>query len=250
MKALFVGDCQDLCEAIDLMLKVRWPELSLIHARQSAESLVPIHREEPDIVMLHFFEPGPESVRSEEGGADPSDSGGAPTLSCFDLIARIRSFSNVPIIVISQSDDVIDRVRALEVGADDWISSSFIPMEFIAKVNAIIRRCSPGKQGIASFLNGRLAINYSAREVFVSGRPVRLTPIQYKILCHLVQNRGRVCSSSELLLHVWGPHYGDDREVLKRSVHRLRSRIEEDPSNPQIICNHRGVGYVISASDT
>lgn len=234
------------------MLKVRWPDLRLIRARESAESLELIHREEPDIVMLHFSERSSGHVLSEEGGAGQSNSEGAPLLDCFELIARIRSLSNVPVIVISQSDDVIDRVRALEVGADDWMSSSFIPMEFIAKVNAILRRCSPGRQGIASFLNGRLAVDYSAREVFVSGRPVKLTPIQYKIFCHLIQNAGRVCTSSELLLHVWGPHYGDDREVLKRNVHRLRSRIEEDPSKPQIICNHRGVGYVIgaSASDT
>jgi len=77
---------------------------------------------------------------------------------------------------------------------------------------------------------------------------VKLTPIQYKLLCHLIKNRGRVCSTAELLQHVWGPNYSDDRELLKLSVYRLRSRIEEDPSNPEIISNERGIGYVIKAS--
>jgi DNA-binding response OmpR family regulator len=139
-------------------------------------------------------------------------------------------------------------VKALEMGADDWVSPSFVPMEFIAKVNAILRRRSANNHDVSSFLNGKLSINYDTRQVRVSGKPVKLTPIQYKLLCHLIQNQGRVCSSTELLQHVWGPNYGDEKELLKLSVYRLRSKIEEDPSNPEIIFNERGVGYVIRAS--
>ncbi|UCD22254.1 MAG: response regulator transcription factor [Chloroflexota bacterium] len=160
----------------------------------------------------------------------------------------MRSFSDVPLIVISQSDDVLNKVKALDMGADDWISPSSAPMEFIAKVNAILRRCS-SNSSIASFcLNGKLSVNYDTHQVCISGKPVKLTPIQYKLLCHLVKNQGRVCSTTELLQHVWGPNYSDDRELLKLSVYRLRSRIEEDPSNPEIIFNERGMGYVIKAS--
>ena len=232
MKVLVVGCSQDLVQDISFILKVRWPDLCLVHADENGENLELIHREQPDIVLLHLSE------LCEE----------APPPNCFDFISQIRGFSDVPLIVISQSDDVLGKVKALDMGADDWVSPSLVPMEFIAKVNAILRRCSSNNHTAAFFLHGKLSINYDTRQVSISGRPVKLTPIQYKLLCHLIKNRGRVCSTAELLQHVWGPNYGDDRELLKLSVYRLRSRIEEDPSNPEIIFNERGIGYVIKAA--
>jgi len=231
MKVLVVSYSQDLGQEISSILKVRWPDLSLVHTDEARESPELIRREQPDIVMFHI----------------PERREGTPPLDCFDLISQIRSFSNVALIVISQSDDVMDKVKALEMGADDWVSPSFCPMEFIAKVNAILRRRSPNNHGVFFFLNDKLSINYAARQVRISGKPVKLTPIQYKLLCHLVENQGRVCSSAELLQHVWGPNYSDERELLKLGVYRLRSKIEEDPSNPEIIFNERGIGYVIRA---
>jgi len=232
MRVLAVSCSQDLIQDISFILKIRWPDLSLVHVDEAAESLELIHREQPDVVMFHLSEQCLE----------------APPPNCFDIISQLRSLSDVPLIVISQSDDVMDKVKALDMGADDWVSPYFVPMEFIAKVNAIVRRRSSNNH-VASFLmDGKLSIDYDARQVCISGKPVKLTPIQYKLLCHLIKNRGRVCSTAELLQHVWGPNYSDDRELLKLSVYRLRSRIEEDPSNPEIISNERGIGYVIKAS--
>jgi len=232
MKVLVVSYSQDLAQDISSILKVRWQDLSLVHTDEARESPELIHREQPDIVMFHL----------------PERREGAPPLNCFDIISQIHSFSGVPLIVISQSDDVMDKVKALEMGADDWVSPSFVPMEFIAKVNAILRRRSPNHHDVSLFLNDKLSINYATRQVRISGKPVKLTPTQYKLLCHLVENQGRVCSSAELLQHVWGPNYSDERELLKLGVYRLRSKIEEDPSNPKIIFNERGIGYVIGAS--
>jgi two-component system KDP operon response regulator KdpE len=232
MKVLVVSYSQDLSDAIFSVLKVRWPDLSLVHASEAEESPELIHREQPDIVMFH----------------SPERSAGTPPLDCFDIISQIRSFSDVLLIVISQNDDVMDRVKALEMGADDWVSPSFIPMEFIAKVNAILRRRSANNHEGSFSLNGKLSINYDSRQVNISGKLVKLTPIQYKLLCHLIKNLGKVCSSAELLQHVWGPNYSGETELLKLSVYRLRSKIEADPSNPEIIFNERGVGYVIRAS--
>jgi two-component system KDP operon response regulator KdpE len=232
MKVLVVSHSQDLWQAISPILKVRWPDLSLVHVNEARESLELIHREQPDVVMFHL----------------PERSEGAPPLDCFDFISQIRSFSGVPLIVISQSNDVMDKVKALEMGADDWVSPSFVPMEFIAKVNAILRRCSPRNDRKSYFLGGKLAINYATREIFVFDKKLKLTPIQYRLLCHLIENQGRVCSSAELLQHVWGPNYSDERELLKLGIYRLRSKIEEDPSNPEIVLNERGIGYVIRAS--
>ena len=232
MKVLVISHSQELAQAIASVLKVRWPNVSLVQVNEAGKSLELIHGEQPDIVIFHLPEPGE----------------GPPSLDCFDLISQMRGFSDVPLIVISQSHDVMDEVQALEMGADDWVSASFVPMEFIAKVNALLRRCSPNKRGVSSFLGGRLSIDYAACRVHISGKPVGLTPIQYRIFCYLAENEGRVCPSTELLRHVWGPHHGDDKELLKLNVYRLRSKIEEDPSNPDIISNERGMGYVMRAS--
>ena len=232
MKVLVVSHSQDLSQAISAILNLRWPDLDLVHADEATESLQLIHREQPDIVMFHLPEPGEV----------------ASSADCFRIISQIRGLSDVLLIVISQRDDVMDRVRALEMGADDWLSPSSIPMEFIAKVNAILRRRSANNQDVSFFQNGKLSINHDTRQVSISGKPVKLTPIQYKLLCHLIENLGRVCSSTELLQHVWGPNYGDEKELLKLSVYRLRSKIEADPSNPEIIFNERGMGYIIRDS--
>ena len=234
MKVLITSCPQDLAEDIFFILRIRWPDLCIVYIDEARESLELIHREQPDIIIFHLSE------RCAE----------APPSNCFDFIGQIRNFTDVPLIIISQSNDVMDKVRALDRGADDWVSPSFVPMEFIAKVNAILRRCTPRNDRRSCFLGGKLTVDYSTREVFISDKKVKLTPIQYKLLCHLIKNQGRVCSAAELLQHVWGPHYSDDRELLKLSVYRLRSRIEEDPSNPEIIFNERGIGYVIRASSS
>jgi DNA-binding response OmpR family regulator len=230
MKVLFVGNSEELSQAMSFILKVRWRNLSLIHAAEARQATELIHREQPDIVMLQV------------DAASPDD---------FDLIRQIRSFSDIPLIALSQSKDVIDKVRALEMGADDWISPSS-PMEYIARVNAVLRRCSPLGDGYtASFLCGKLSINYATHDVYVNGKPVRLTPIEYKILCQLVRSEGSVVSHTNLLNSVWGPHYGAAPAFLKKYIQRLRSKIEEDPADPKIICTRRGVGYIfITTSDS
>jgi DNA-binding response OmpR family regulator len=228
MKVLFVGGSEELSETIFLILKVRWRELSLVSATEASEALELVGREQPDIVMLHL---------------DP------PSADCFDFISQIRMFCNVPLIVLSENGSVVDKIRALEMGADDWIASDCIPMEFIAKVNAILRRCYPHTDNhISSFFNGRLSINYAAHEVCMLGKEVKLTPIEYKLLYQLVRNEGSVVTHTNLLHSVWGTDYEADPEFVKKYIHRLRSKIEEDPANPKIIVNERGVGYMYLSS--
>ena len=168
---------------------------------------------------------------------------------CFDLIGKIRSFSDVLLIVISQRDDTMDKVRALEVGADEWIIQSSVPMEFIAKVNALLRRCPlPIDSRLLSFLNGRLTVNLCTHQVYLSGKQLRLTPIEYRILCQLAQHEGNVVSRETLLRAVWGPNYEADPEYLKKYIYRLRCKVEEDPAAPRIVLTERGVGYIMASS--
>jgi DNA-binding response OmpR family regulator len=232
MKALLVKLPEELSRYVLLVLNIRWPGMMSVHAGEAGEAAGLIHSERPDLVFLYLPE--------RSTGSEPEE--------CFQLIGEISSFCEVPLVVIGASDDVTDKIKALETGADDWVSRDFVPMEFIAKVNAILRRRYPNKQGVASLYGGRLSIDYDARQVYISGNPVNLTPTQYDILCHLARNVGRVCTNTELLQHIWGPNYADEKEILKLSVHRLRSRIEKDPSSPEIILNERGIGYVIRAS--
>ena len=226
MRVLVVADSEELAQTISVVLKVRWPQLSLLHAGEARVSIDLIHREEPDLVMLDLD---------------------SAAVNGFDLISQIRGFSDVPLIAISQKDDVTDKVRALEMGVDEWIAPSSVPMEFIAKVNAILRRCAPysSSSRVSSFLNGKLRIDYATRKVSVLGRSVKLTPIEYEILCQLVRNEGSVVSHANLLHSVWGPNYGADPEFLKKYIHRLRCKVEEDPADPQMILTERGVGYIL-----
>jgi DNA-binding response OmpR family regulator len=229
MKVLVVTGSEELLKTVPVVLKVRWPNLTLFHSSEAGESLQLIHREQPDIAMLHL-DSGPED--------------------CFDLISQIRGFSDVPLVVISQRDDVMDKVRALETGADEWIVQSSVPMEFIAKVNALLRRCrAPSSSCVLSFLDGKLSMDCCTRKVCVLGKMVKLTPIEYKILWQLAQNEGSVVSREALIRGVWGPRYAADPEFLKRHIYRLRSKVEEDPAAPKILLTERGVGYIIASSN-
>ena len=227
MKVLVFADSRDLVETISVILRVRWPDLSMLQATEAREGMDLIHREKLDIVMLHHHS--------------------AATVDCFDFIGQIRNFSDVPIVIVSQGSDITGEVRALEMGADDWIVLSSIPMAFIARVNAILRRCSvQNDESTSSFLDGKLSINYATHEVLVEGKVVKLTPIEYKIVCQLVKNGGGVVSRATLLHSAWGPDYRADPDFLKKYIYRLRSKMEQDPANPKLILTERGVGYRLS----
>ena len=229
MKVLLVSDSEELSRTIPLVLRVRWPNLSFFCTSEARECLQLIHREQPCIALLHL-DSGPED--------------------CFDLISQIRSFSDVPLIVISQSDDVMDKVRALEMGADEWILQSAVPMEFIAKVNALLRRCQSNADScLLSFLDGKISIDSCRHQVSVSGKQVKLTPMEYKILLQLAHGEGRIVSREDLVRTVWGPSYGDYVECLKKYIYRLRCKMEEDPATPKIVLTERGVGYFIASSN-
>jgi len=226
MKVLVLADSRDVVETISVILRVRWTDLTMLQATEAREGMDLIHREQPDIVMLHL------------------DS--AATVDCFDFIGEVRSFSDVPIITVSHQDDVTDEVRALEMGADDWIVLAS-PMVFIARVNAILRRCSAqNTEATSSFFNGKLMINCAAHEVLVEGKMVKLTPIESKIACQLVTHAGTVVSSASLLHSAWGPDYRADPGFLKKYIYRLRAKIEHDPASPELILTERGVGYKLS----
>ncbi len=224
MKVLLIGDLRELERDISVSLEVRWPGVILIYGAEQKTGVELVQTEQPDIVLLDFD---------------------SPQLDGFSMLNEVRSFSDVPIIIVSRRDDVMDTIRALEIGADNWIPKPIVPMLLLAKVNAVLRRCGVLRfqQGWPSFISDKLAINYATREVYVSGKPVKLTPTEYNMLCRLVRNEGKVVTNSSLLDSVWGPEYATDVGFIKKYVYRLRSKLEDDQENPQMLLTERGIGY-------
>jgi two-component system KDP operon response regulator KdpE len=176
---------------------------------------------------------------------------GLPDIDGLEVLRRIRAFSSVPLIILTVRGEEIDKIKALEIGADDYIVKPFAPGEFLARVRAVVRRSQipealPDEK---PFIRGRLKIDFAAREVTVAGQPVKLTPSEHKLLRQLVRNEGRVLSNQVLLERVWGPEYTAETDYIKVYIQRLREKLEEDPRNPKMILSERGVGYKFVGRD-
>jgi len=168
-----------------------------------------------------------------------------PRMDGFEVCRRLREWSQVPIIMLSAKGDESDKVKCLDLGADDYITKPFGKDELIARVKAVLRRTetaatTPTKP---SFACGDLQVNFVRREVAVAGNEVRLTPTEYTLLQEFVLNAGKALTHTHLLSKVWGPEYRDEREYLRVFVRRLRSKLESDPTNPKHILTIPGVGY-------
>ncbi|MBA2346579.1 MAG: response regulator transcription factor [Rubrobacter sp.] len=167
-----------------------------------------------------------------------------PKLDGTEVCRRIRSQSDVPIIMLTAKDDEIDRVVGLELGADDYVTKPFAVRELVARVRAIMRRVAvPAGQKQDELSYDGLRINIPSRRVAVEGREVDLTYTEFELLVTLATSPGRVFSRSTLLTRVWGDEFRDERTVDVHIRH-LREKIERDPRNPEFIHTARGVGYV------
>jgi len=151
----------------------------------------------------------------------------------------------VPVIMLTAKSEEDDRVRGLELGADDYITKPFSPRELVSRVKAVLRRTESA--GVSSKdvieVDGRLKIDFGRREVWVGNKLVKLRPTEYRLLYHLVQNAGWVQTYDQLLSRVWGYEYRDETHYVRLYINYLRQKLEEDPANPKYILTERGVGY-------
>lgn len=170
-----------------------------------------------------------------------------PVLDGFAACERIREFSNVPIIVVTAKGEERDRVRGLDLGADDYIVKPFSATELLARVRAVLRRAQKtgGVYQQSVFDHGNLKIEFARAEVFRDEKMVFLSATEYRLLLQLALNIGRVLPPEQLLTDVWGPEYRDDKEILWVSISRLRQKLEDDPRNPMHIVTRSGLGYTM-----
>lgn len=168
-----------------------------------------------------------------------------PDIDGFEVLKMIRETSNMPVIMLTAKGEEDDRVRGLELGADDYVTKPFSPRELVSRVRAVLRRAeqaSPASTEVIQ-VDDRLKIDFGRREVWVNGQLVKLRPTEYRLLYHLVQNAGWVMTYDQLLAKVWGYEYRDEPHYVRLYVNYLRQKLEEDPANPRYILTERGVGY-------
>ncbi len=171
-----------------------------------------------------------------------------PGMDGFEVCQAIRRLSDAPIIMLSARGQEGDIVRALDLGADDYLTKPFGVEEMLARVRATLRRTAPaGVTRRPPLVVDDVEIDFAVRRVTVRGREVQLTPTEYDLLAHLAINAGRVLTHRALLQAVWGPEYSDETQYLWAYVRRLRRKIEPDPSNPYHIVTQPGVGYSFAA---
>ncbi len=175
-----------------------------------------------------------------------------PKMDGFTVCQRVREFSSVPIIIVTARGQDQDKVRGLDLGADDYLTKPFSVEELAARVRAVLRRAqfTASEQTHAMRTTttiGDLTIDYAQHLVTMAGHEVALTPIEYRLLAYLAQNAGRVVTQDLLLEHVWGAEYIGEGHMLQVNINRLRRKLEPDASHPRYILTKVGIGYYLSA---
>ena len=175
-----------------------------------------------------------------------------PKMDGFTVCYRVRESSSVPIIIVTARGQDQDKVRGLDLGADDYLTKPFSVDELLARVRAVLRRSQftarENAQGLrASTAIGDLTVDFSQRVVTLAGREIPLTPTEYSILAYLAQNVGRVVTQDLLLEHVWGSEYLGESHMLQVNINRLRRKLEVDPTEPRYILTKVGIGYFLAS---
>jgi two-component system KDP operon response regulator KdpE len=196
----------------------------VIDAYNGSQAINKIRTNMPDLVLLDIM---------------------MPDLDGFEVLKIIRETSSVPVIMLTAKGEEDDRVRGLELGADDYVTKPFSPRELVSRVRAVLRRTetSTGASHGLIEVDEHLKLDFDRREVWLDGELVQLRPTEYRLLYHLVQNAGWVITHDQLLAKVWGYEYRDEPHYVRLYINYLRKKLEKDPANPQYILTERGVGY-------
>lgn len=176
-----------------------------------------------------------------------------PRMSGLEVLENVRKQHDMPVIVLTANDAEDDKVKALMLGADDYLTKPFGTRELQARIVAVTRRYRAAEapsERATTYENQTLRIDYVARQVFVDEEAVHLTPTEYRLLVTMAENTNRVLTHDYLLAHVWGAEYTDDVHILRATIWRLRQKVEKDPTSPHFILNEPGIGYRMVRRDS
>ena len=207
-----------------IRLNLEQDGFKVIEAYNGSEALERLRDSLPDLILLDVM---------------------MPDIDGFEVLRLIREISQVPVIMLTAKGEEDDKVKGLELGADDYVTKPFSPRELVSRVKAVLRRGSTFEEedeGVIE-IDDRLKIDFGRREVWVDDELVKLRPTEYRLLYHLVQNAGWVLTHDQILTKVWGYEYRDEPHYVRLYINYLRKKIEEDPSDPKYILTERGVGY-------
>jgi two-component system, OmpR family, response regulator MtrA len=217
-RVLVIDDDASLSEMLSIVLRQEGFDSSLVS--RGDEALAAFRAYHPDVVLLDLMLPG-------KGG--------------IEVCKEIRAESGVPIVMLTAKGDTVDVVVGLESGADDYVVKPFKPKELVARIRARVRRNDA--QGVAALTVGPLAIDVAGHSVTREGEPINLTPLEFDLLVCLARKPWQVFTREVLLEQVWGYRHAADTRLVNVHVQRLRSKVEHDPENPEIVLTVRGVGY-------
>jgi two-component system KDP operon response regulator KdpE len=219
---LVVDDEPRMVQFITMNLELE--AFRVVSAFDGYQALEKMTRELPDLVILDIM---------------------MPDMDGFETLRKIRKMSAVPVIFLSAKGEEFDRIKGLDLGADDYIAKPFSPRELVSRIRAVLRRLEPVAPalGLPVKVDDDLCINFEQRKVIVRGQEVRLRPTEYRLLYQLVTNAGRLLTHETLLSRVWGPEYRDEDHYVRLYITYLRQKIEKDPKNPKYILSERGLGY-------
>jgi two-component system KDP operon response regulator KdpE len=223
MKVIIVEDDKSIIDAINVAFEFRWSEVKLVAARTGKEGVGLIKREHPDIVILDI---------------------NLPDMSGFNVLKEVRSFSSVPVIILTVRSDDADVLKGLEAGADDYIIKPFNYLTLLARVKAVLRRTEniTLKNVQDTTVSSRLKIDFINQKVMVDNKPVKLTPMEYRLLLLLVKNKGKTISYERIMEEIWEKDYQGDTENIRIYVRRLRKKLGDIP--PNMILNQHSSGYI------
>jgi DNA-binding response OmpR family regulator len=227
MKILVIEDDPIISETVTICFNLRWPEAEVIATDSGEQGLKLATGSAPDVIILDV---------------------GLPGMDGYETLRRLRSITDAPAIMLTAKDGEVAKVKGLEYGADDYITKPFSHIELLARVRAVLRRtvASTPEQSRGSYLSepAGLVIDLDSRTVHRHGQLVSLAPLEYSLLYHLTSNEGRVMTHGVLLAKVWGQEYVEEVDYLKVYIRRLRTKLGDDPQNPELIHTERGVGYI------
>ena len=222
-RLLIAEDARDVAEVVAFAARMTWPGCHVTIAADGAEALQSFADDPPDLVVLDVE---------------------MPKLNGFEVCRRIRAMSQVPILMLTVRESTLDKVRALDLGADDYLTKPFDHLELLARLRALVRRATVAEIEPGPGLTvGELRLDFTTHEVRVGGEMVHLTSTEYRLLEELVRHAGLVLTHRVLLDRVWGPEYGGDAQYLKVFVRRLRQKLGDDAAHPRYIQTEWGIGY-------